>query len=189
MKKILSIVAVLLVAVLIFGSGFIFAQTQTAFAQAGSPVFSGMAGYGGMMGGHGGFGAMHDYVEQALADKLGITEAQIEEQLGAGKSMYQIAIDNGTAEADVAALLEAVHKTAFDKAVVAGVMTQTQADAMFQHMQSRGFGTTCLNNGVRPQDGSGFGGMMGGGHGGMMGGGRGAGVGGWGQQQAPQTNP
>jgi len=178
MKKILLVVAVLMVAVVIFGSGFVFAQYRPAFAQAGVPMTGGQ-----MMGGRGGYGPMHAYVEQALAEKLGLTEAQVEEQLAAGKSMYQIAIDNGTAEADVAALLETVHKTAFDKAVAAGVITQIQADAMFQQMQSRGFGTNCTGNGANSQSGRGFGGMMGGrgGQGGMMGG--------RGQQQAPQTNP
>lgn len=183
MKKFLLVVSVLLVAVVIFGAGFVFAsQYQPVFAQAGTPGTYANGGFGGrMMGGRGGYGPVHDYVEQALAEKLGLTEAQVEEQLAAGKSMYQIAIDNGTAEADVAALLESVHKTAFDKAVADGVMTQEQADAMFQQMQSRGFGTDCPTDGVRPQDGTG---MMGGGRGGR---GHGGMMGGWGQQQ--QTNP
>jgi hypothetical protein len=189
MKKILSIVAVVLVAVVIFGAGFAFAVYQPALAQNASPILTGATGFGPMMGGRGGYGVMHNYVELALADKLGMTEAQIEEQLSAGKTMFQIAVDKGTAAADVPALLEAVHKTAFDKAVAAGVMTQTQADAMFKQMQAAGFSS---NLGTRPQDGTGFGrGMMGGGRGGRQGGmmdGQGGMMRGWGQQ-APQTNP
>ena len=177
MKKALLVVAVLALAVVIFGAGAVFAQYQTASAQ-GIPAFSG--GMGGMHG-RGGYGPMHDYVEQALAEKLGLTEAQVEEQLTAGKSMFQIALDAGTAEADVPALLEAVHKTAFDKAVAAGVLTQAQADAMFQQMQARGFGVDCPTDGVRPLDGSGY-------QGGRHGMGNGMGGGRWNQQPA-QTNP
>jgi hypothetical protein len=179
MKKALLVVAVLALAVVIFGAGAVFAQYQTVSAQGIPAGYGMMGGQGGMMGGRGGYGPMHDYVEAALAEKLGLTEAQVETQLAAGKTMSQIAIDNGTAEADVPALLETVHKTAFDKAVAAGVLTQAQADAMFQNMKARGFGANCPTGGVRPQDGTGYRGGRGGG---MMGGGR------W-NQQAPQTNP
>lgn len=177
MKKALLVVAVFALAVVIFGAGFAFAQFQPVAAQALPSYMMGRGGGG--MHGRGGYGPMHDYVEQALAEKLGLTEAQVEEQLAAGKTMYQIALDAGTAEADVPALLEAVHKTAFDKAVAAGVLTQAQADAMFQQMQARGWGADCPNDGIRPMDGTGF---QRGHGGGMMGGGR------WNQQPA-QTNP
>lgn len=179
MKKVLLVGAVVALAVVIFGAGVVFAQYQSVSAQGATYGRGGMMG-GGMMGGgmhgQGGYGPMHDYVEQALADKLDLTEAKIEEQLAAGKTMFQIAVDAGTAEADVPALMSEVHKTAFSKAVTAGVLTQAQADAMFAQMQSRGFGENCPNDGVRPQDGTGYRGGMGG----MMGGR-------W--QQAPQANP
>ena len=179
MKKILLVVSVLVVAVVIFGAGFVFSQSQSVSA-AGLPQGFGP---GGMMGGRGGYGPMHDYVEQALAAKLGLTEAQVEEQLAAGKSMYQIAIDKGIAEADVTALLTDVHKTAFAKAVADGVLTQAQADAMLQRMSANGFNSAnCPMGGARPQDGSGNRGGGRRGTGGMMGG--------WNQQPAAtQTAP
>jgi hypothetical protein len=180
MKKILVVVSVVVVALVIFGAGFVFSQYQFASA-SGLPQ-----GYGpgGMMGsgGRGGYGPIHDYVEQALATKLGLTEAQVEEQLTAGKSMYQIVLDKGIAEADIPALLTEVHKTAFAKAVADGVLTQAQADAMLQNMTANGFNfANCPMGGARPQDGTGYrrgpGGMMGGG-------------GRWNQQAAPtQTAP
>ncbi len=177
MKKVLLVFAVLALALVIFGAGFAFAQFQLVSAQALPSYMLGRGGGGGMHG-YGGYGPMRDYVEQALAEKLGLTEAQIEEQRAAGKSMVQIALDAGTAEADIPALMESVHKSAFDKAVAAGVLTQEQAEAMLARMQARGWGAGCPNDGVRPLDGSGFQRWHG-----MKGGGR------WNNQQPYQTNP
>ena len=178
MKKILLVVSVLVVAAVIFGAGFLFSQYQSVFA-AGLPQGFGP---GGMMG-RGGYGPMHQYVEQALADKLGMTKADIETQLSSGKSMYQIVLDKGIAQADVPALLTEVHKTAFAKAVADGVLTQAQADAMLQRMSANGFNyANCPMGGSGQQNGNGF---RRGPGGGMMGGGR------WNNQQpvATQTAP
>jgi hypothetical protein len=183
MKKILVVVSVVVVALVIFGAGFVFSQYQSVSA-AGLPQGFGPGGMGpGMMGGRGGYGPMHEYVEQALADKLGMTKADLETQLSNGKSMYQIALDKGVAEKDIPALLTEVHKTAFAKAVADGVLTQAQADAMLQRMSANGFNyANCPMSGNGTQDGSGYrGGRRG--QGGMMGG--------WGGQQpaATQTAP
>ena len=155
MKKTIWIVGLIVLALGVFGVGVVFAQ------DAQPPV-----GRGGMMGG-GGYGWMHDYVEEALAAKLGITEKAVEDALASGKTMYQIALDNGIAEADVTALLTEVHTAAFDKAVADGVITREQADFMLQHMTSRGygFGNCPMQNGQGVQYGRGNGyggGMMGG---------------------------
>lgn len=152
MKKTLLIVAVVVLALGALGVG-------AAFAQGGNPPSYPYGG--GMMGGRGGYGPMHDYVEQALADKLGLTEEQVEADLAAGKPMYQIALDNGITQENLAAFMTDIHKTAFDKAVAAGVMTQAQADSMLQRMAQNGF-----NYGNCPMGGGGYGqgrGMMGGG--------------------------
>ncbi len=178
MKKILVIASAVVMAVVIFGAGFLFAQSNVANA-AGL-----VAGFvpGGMMGGRGGMAPMQDYVEQALADKLGMTLADVETALDGGKSMYQLAIDKGIKAADVTALLTEVHKTGLAKAVSAGVLTQVQADSMLQNMTANGFNYT-----GRPmmQNSTGRGGMMGGrggkGQGGMMGG--------RGQTQQPTVTP
>lgn len=193
MKKILAVVAVIALALVIFGTGVVFAQYQTASAagygpgmmawnaQNGTP---GAYGPGGMMGGgrggRGGYGPMHDYVEAVLADKLGLTEAQIETEQASGKSMSQIALDHGVAQADLTAVLTEVHKTAFSKAVAAGVMTQAQADAMLTQMTANGFDFANCPMGGGSQDGAGFRGGRGAG---MMGGGR------WNQQPQPTAIP
>jgi hypothetical protein len=157
MKKTILIVALVVLALGVVGVGAAFAQ------DAQPPVGRG----GGMMGG--GYGPMHDYVEEALADKLGITEKDIEDALASGKTMYQIALDNDIKEADVAALLTEVHTTAFDKAVADGVVTREQADFMLQRMTTNGFnsGNCTMQNGQGRQNGRGNGNG-----GGMMGGGR-----------------
>jgi len=160
MKKIIVIVGLVVLALGALGVG-------AAFAQGRSPSY---AGNGPMM--QNGYGWMHEYVEQALAAKLGLTEEQVEDQLTAGRPMYQIALDNGIEQEDLAEFMSEVHKDAFAKAVSDGVMTQEQADWMLQRMQNRGNYGTCPMNG-----GNGFGRGMGNGMG------RGFG---W---QNQQTNP
>ena len=166
MKKTILIVGLVVLALGVFGVGAALAQ------DAQPPV-----GRGSMM--NGGYGPMHDYVEEALAAKLGITEEAVEDALASGKTMYQIALDNGVKEADVAALLTEVHTAAFDKAVAEGVVTREQADFMLQRMAANGFnsGNCPMQNGQGGQYGRRGQGMMNGQ--GMMGGGR------WQNQQLP----
>ncbi len=177
MKKTLLIVGLVVLALGALGVG-------TAFAQGPQPPVGGS-----------GYGWMHDYVEQALAAKLDLTERQVEEALAAGRPMYQIALDNGIRQEDLANFMNEVHKDAFAKAIADGAITQGQADWMLQRMQNMyqngyGFGNCPMRNGQGAQFGPahGFGpGMMrnrGGGYGpGMtLGPGSSAGVGNWGTQ-------
>ena len=159
MKKTLLIVAVVVLALGALGVG-------AAFAQGGNPPTNPfgngrgmMDGSGTMMGGRGGYGPVHDYVEQALAAKLGLTEAQVEQELTT-KSMSQIALDHGIAQADLQTFMAEIHKTAFAAAVKDGVMTQAQADAMLARMSQNGYGVNCPMGGGQYGHGNG---MMGGG--------------------------
>ena len=164
MKKILAVVAVILVALVLFGAGFVFAQSSLVRA-AGLPVGFGPGGVG-MMGGRGGMGQVHEYVEQALADKLGMTKTEVETELASGKSMVEIAVNKGTQAADLSALLTGVHQTALAKAVTDGLLTQAQADLMLKNMAANGFNDT---ESLMMQNGSGYGRGARGGRG-MMGG-------------------
>jgi hypothetical protein len=155
MKKTIMIIALVVLALGAVGVGVALAQ--------GQPPYRG----GGMMG-NGGYGWMHDYVEQALAAKLGITEEDVEKEL-ATKPMYQIALDHGIKQEDLATFMNDIHKEAFAKAVKDGVITQEQADWMLQRMQTRagygyGPGNCPMHNGsgapYGPQGGRGNG-MMG----------------------------
>lgn len=149
----------------------IYAIVLGAFALAALGVGSALAQgqqppLGGMRMGPG-MGWMHDLVEKALAAKLGLPEKQVEDAFGAGKSMYQIAQDAGIADADIPAILTAVHEEALQNAVKTGYVTQAQADLMLQRMQGAGFnavpGNCPMGNGGRlPNSRPGFrGGMMG----------------------------
>lgn len=152
MKKTLLIVGLVVLALGVLSA----LGVGVAFAQGGQPP---------MM--QGGYGWMHDYVEQALAAKLDLTEKQVEEQLAAGKPMYQIALDNGVQQEDLANFMYEVHQEAFATAVAAGVITQERADWMLQRMQNMyqngtGFGNCPMHNGQGRGRGPG---MMGGGYG------------------------
>ena len=156
MKKTLLIVGLVVLALGALGVG-------VAFAQGTRPPVGGS-----------GYGWMHDYVEQALAAKLDLTEEQVEEALTAGTPMYQIALDNGIAQDDLASFMNEVHQDAFAKAVAEGVITQERADWMLQRMQNMyqngyGFGNCPMHNGqgfgpgmMQQNRGNGYGpGMMG----------------------------
>jgi hypothetical protein len=89
-------------------------------------------------------GTLHDYMEKALAEKLGIPVATVEAQFDAGKSLYQIALDNGITQTNMPAFMLDVRTQALKAAVADGVITQTQADRMIQH-GGRGMGAGMMN--------------------------------------------
>lgn len=104
-------------------------------------------GPGGMMGGRGngfgpgmmgrrGTGIMHDYMISAFASSVGLTVEQVDTRLANGETLKQIAIAQGTAEADLPALATKVRQAALDKAVADGVITQAQADLMLERMNN-----------------------------------------------------
>jgi hypothetical protein len=146
MKKVILVVVSLFVLFAAFGAaGFAYAQTQTppddAAPSAAAPGW-GMMGRTrqGMMSGTG-YGPMHEYMEQALAAKLGLTEEEIEDKLAAGETMWSIAQAQGLTDAEISDLMLAARDEALKAAVAAGALTQDQADTMSQHMQQmRGFG-------------------------------------------------
>ncbi len=126
MKKILLIVAITVLALSVLSVG-------VAFAQGQNPP------YPPMMGGRGGYGPIHDYVEKELAARLNLSESQVEQELAAGKSLAQIALDHGVQQADLTTFLTDVHKAALSAAVKDGVITQAQADFMLQRMAQAGY--------------------------------------------------
>src|SRR5512143_1371859 len=108
-----------------------------------------MGGYGpgGMMGGYGpggmmdGYdvrgGIMHDYMIAAFAKAVNLTVEQVDTRLANGETFKDIAIAQGTAEADLPALATQIRKDALAQAVTDGIITQAQADRMLQRMENR----------------------------------------------------
>jgi hypothetical protein len=102
-------------------------------------------------------GPLHDYMEQALADKLGIPLPTVESQFDAGKSLYQIALDNGITQADLPAFMLDVRTQALKAAVADGVITQAQADRMtLRGGRGMGMGAGMMNGGTGPCNGTGI---------------------------------
>jgi len=159
---------VVLTLVVLAGVGLAFAQAPTPTPYPFGPGMMGgrggmMGGFGGMMGGWrsngtqgtGNYGSMHEYMTQAFASALGITDEELDAQLAKGQSMWQIAQAKGYTEAQFSDLMLKTRTEAFKKMVADGVLTQAQADLMLNRMNSM------MGNG----SGGGFGGCMGGGYG------------------------
>jgi hypothetical protein len=111
MKKTILIAALVLAALAVTGAGVAFAQGEA----------------------HGGKGLLHPFIVEAFTQKLDLTVEDVNARLAAGETLYDIALSEGVAEADIPALLEEVHNAALDAAVEAGVITQEQADWMKAH--------------------------------------------------------
>jgi hypothetical protein len=85
-----------------------------------------------------GFG-FHHFRElgEAAANYLGLTEAQLHEQLRAGKSLAQIAKDKGKSADGLKKALHDAVKEDLDAAVKAGRITQAQADEALDRFDER----------------------------------------------------
>lgn len=161
MKKMILIVAMVVLALGVFGVG-------AAFAQDGTPPFGGR----GPMMQNGETGPLHTFMTTEFARKLGLNVDDINTRLAAGETMYDIALSAGVSAEDFPAVMTEVRSKALDAAVQANAISQEQAD----WMKSRGFGQGGMGHGNC--DGTGP-------QGGQYGpqGGRGQG------RQNPQTNP
>ena len=89
--------------------------------------------FGDLEGGFGltpfGFGMGLDD-NAALASLLGITEAQLRQELNSGKTMAQIAEAHGKSRSDVRDLLTEEHEAKLKEALEAGKLTEAQAEKM-----------------------------------------------------------
>ena len=144
MKNILIglVAGVLLVGVALGVAGVVSAQTTTPTVEDGTGVCP-MGNEGrGMMGAQGGTcpvtgeargtGAMHDLMVSAFAGQLGITPEELQAELDAGKTMYQVALDKGLTQEQFVELKQTSRAAALDEAVAQGLLTQEQADLMKQ---------------------------------------------------------
>jgi len=165
MKKTLWIVLLVILALGALGVGVV-------AAQGGQPPY-------GQRGVADGVGPMHEYMEQAMAEAVGLSVEEFEARHNAGETFYQIALAEGFTADEISALMQEARAKGLDAATAAGAITQEQAD----WMNSRGFGNGMMGsyggygNGECPMfdgdvvpNGSQFGpGMMGNGRGGRWG--------------------
>jgi hypothetical protein len=169
MKKTILIVALVVLALGVFGVG-------AAFAQDGTPPYR---GYGPMMQ-NGTMGPLHTFMTVEFAKQLNLNVDDVNTRLAAGETMYDIALSVGITAEEWPAVMTEVRANALDAAVKANVITQAQAD----WMKTRGFSQggmgygNCTGTGPQGQGARGQG---------MMGNGQGM-MGGWGAQNQ-QTNP
>ena len=70
----------------------------------------------------------------AAAKALNMTTANLKQQLGAGKSLHQVADQQGVSKAQFIASVKADLKSKLDTAVKNGKLTQSQVDAMLKHV-------------------------------------------------------
>ncbi|MGB9641475.1 MAG: DUF2680 domain-containing protein [Anaerolineales bacterium] len=148
LKNILFLIAGAVIATLILGvAGFAYAQTQTPPANVPNNFGYGRGGnFGGMMGRwnqSGSYGFMHDYMVDAVASKLGVSPDTLEKELSAGKTMWQVAQEQGLTEEQFRTAMAESAKDAVAKMVADGVITQAQADWMVQRVETMlqsGFG-------------------------------------------------
>jgi hypothetical protein len=101
----------------------------------------GMMGRGGMAGrGMMGGGVLHEYMQDAWAEALGLTREDLDSRLAAGEMHYSIALALGLTVDEFTALMSEVRAGAIAAAVADGALTEAQADWMLQRMPGRGLG-------------------------------------------------
>jgi hypothetical protein len=96
--------------------------------------------HGGFRGPHGLNGLGHHFFfgekDSAAADYLGLSEAELREQLVAGKSLAEVAKAEGKSVDGLKQAILAGAKKHLDEAVADEHLTQEQADAMYERLQS-----------------------------------------------------
>jgi len=126
-KFLLGVVGIALTAIVAF------AVVPHVFAQAPTPDPQQTPGWGPRGWMMGGTQPMHEYMEEAIAGKLGMTEEDLEKELASGKTMWQVAEERGFTQDEFLSLMREARSLALDKMVADGVITQAQADWMKDH--------------------------------------------------------
>lgn len=159
MKRFL-ILAVILGIVAAFGvTGVVMAQNPDPTNPA--PGWGGGRMGGGMMGSEG-YGPMHEYMQAALADQLGMTVDELNAAHADGKTFWQIAEEKGFTVEQAQQLMLDARATALDAMVADGTITQEQAEWMKQRGGMMGGGRGMGSGGCMGGNGTGTpGGMMG----------------------------
>ena len=135
MKKTLLIVTLLVTALGTLGVGVV-------AAQAGNPPY-------GSQGVADGTGILHDYIEAALADTLGLSVEEFQAR-SVDATFYEIALAEGFSAEEIPALIGAARADALAAAASDGVIAQEAA----QWMNARGSRNGGMNGGNGLGDGT-----------------------------------
>jgi hypothetical protein len=148
-------------------------------------TYANHCGYGGMMGDGAGFG-----VTQQVADLLGTTTAELRAQLEAGRTLAEIAAEQGVSQEVLIDTIIAPYNEHLDIMVKYGYLTEDEAVTLRQQTRERlQIAITSQSGGWNAWHEDMHEAMEEYGHGGMMGGFGGGMMKGWGgSQQAPDTD-
>jgi polyhydroxyalkanoate synthesis regulator phasin len=113
-------------------------------------IFPGFGHHGFGGGPHGHFGGL-----DAAADYLGVTEAELREQLRDGKTLAEVAEDEGKAGAGLVDAMVASAEEKIDQAVEDGRLTEERATELKQQLEERI--TDLVNGELRGRPFGGFG--------------------------------
>jgi hypothetical protein len=135
MRRVIPVKRNIIIALLvgIFGIAAVFGLASAVSAQGTTPDTTPAPGWGmgrgGMMA-SGSYGPMHDGMQAALAEKLGLTVADLQERQAAGQTFWQIAEEKGYTAEEARQMMLDARGAAIDQAVKDGTLTQDQADWM-----------------------------------------------------------
>lgn len=153
MKRFLFTMAVLIGVVALFGVvSVVNAQDPTPTPGEGyGPGMMGRGAQGRMMAeGAYGTGAMHEYMEAAVADRLGVSVEELESLHADGLTFWQIAEEKGLSVEEASQLMLDARSEALDAMVEAGAISAEQAEWMKTRMSGGrmgGSGGGCMGGG------------------------------------------
>lgn len=127
------------IAMLVVGLIAAFGAVSLVNAQGTTPTTPPAPGQGwgrGMMGASGQYGPMHESMQAALAEKLGMTVDELNAAHADGKTFWDLATEKGLTVEEVRQAMLDARSTALDAMVKDGTITQEQAD----WMKTRGAG-------------------------------------------------
>jgi len=137
MKKFLAVAFAVIAITLVVGSGSVFAQSTNPPTADDTPSYFGMGRQGGrgMMGGglyiqNGTEGPMHDAMIEVFSDQLGLSVDEINTALAEGKTLGEIALEQGLTVEEFQAIMLEARDTTLENAVAEGLITEEQADWM-----------------------------------------------------------
>lgn len=78
---------------------------------------------------------MHTLVWDATANALGLTSDELSAELNSGKTLVELAEENGLDRAALIAALENAHQAGLSQSMADGILTQEQANDMLTQME------------------------------------------------------